>query len=777
MASDAKLLKMALLQNRQLTVLKLGYNNLGDHGALILADGIGTSMINLLSLDLGFNNIGDVGCAALCRALSPQLHTLYLAGNLIGEDGAIAIADLVQKRGSCLRKLYLTGNLLGPDGVKAIIESILATEQRVSGDLNEDATNILNDNNVSTGTAGGSIEELYLGGSGMGPLGCQYIARLLEKSRRVRVISLPNCEINDESVIQLAGSIKVNRERLPLQSLHLSFNRITCKGVECLVNSIWGSPTMKELMLDNNEISDRGIQHMAAVLLPHVKTLDTLNIGFNLVKARGIQILMKAVVDTGCSIRSISISGNTIDTSAAKAISYALAYNRTLQSLSLVHCNIGLEGQRHISAGVVSNSRSALRELSGFDLGPVVVTLGFPSALESWSNDKILYFLANMWKHHRRQGNDASSVDRGSMYGDHISPDEEEKLTDPLNFLCDPIPLPSVPEDATIVVEVANKAYAELRAYGLEGFSRINENIRHLDRSSQINDDLMLTSLSHSSRDIDRDQSMLPTSKISSFVASPEAPKQSLPDPARKKRIAEWLSVNLKEISKLSQLPFSSGELWRLHQHFFSPVVNESGGEVAQSPCASNATVELTMSSVPEISRPNSAENSGVSNGEGSDDVISSGSQPVINTTGHQMASLPILKRKVSYRFLGEAANIPSRLRLEVRNADAASSTPLSVSHMIHGGPVGHAMPPTTKRARRNRSRISFLPRVKAKLDSYLDVCHEKALISMRQLYFVERAILCGQINPLEPSDGVLQRMHLCGDLACDAEIIIVDMI
>lgn len=774
MPSDAKLLKMALLQNRQLTVLKLGYNNLGDHGASILADGIGSSMINLLSLDLGFNNIGDSGCAALCRALSPQLHTLYLAGNLIGEDGAMAIADLVQKRGSCLRKLYLTGNLLGPDGVKAITESILATEQRLSGDSSHDGANIAGVANMMT--AGGSVEELYLGGSGMGSAGCQYIARLLEKSCRIRIISLPNCEINDESVMQIAESIKVNRDRLPLQSLQLSFNRITCKGVECLVNSIWGSHTVKELMLDNNEIADRGIQHIAAVLLPHVKTLDTLNIGFNLVKAKGIQILMKAVVDTGCSIRSLSISGNTIDTSAAKAISYALAYNRTLQSLSLVHCNIGLEGQRHISAGVVSNSRSALRELAGFDLGPVVVTLGFPSALESWSNDKVLYFLCNMWKHHRRQTTDSSTVERGSRYGDNFSPDEEEKLTDPLNFLCDPIPLPSVPEDATIVVEVANKAYSELRANGLEGFSRINETIRQLDRSSQsVNDDLMLVSSSHSSRDSERDQSLLPTSKISSFVASPEAPKQFLPDPARKKRIAEWLSVNVKEIIKLSQLPFSSAELWRLHQHFFSPVVNESGGEVAQSPCASNATVELTMSSVPEISRPNSAENSGLSK-EGSDDVISSGSQPSITTTGHQMASLPILKRKVSYRFLGEAAVFSSRPGLEGRNPEAASSTPLSVSQMIHGGPVGHSMPPTTKRARRNRSRISFLPRVKAKLDSYLDVCHEKALITMRQLYFVERAILSGQINPLEPSDNGIQRRHLCGELAGDAEIIIVDM-
>jgi hypothetical protein len=94
---------------------------------------------------------------------------------------------------------------------------------------------------------------------------------------------------------------------------------------------------------------------------------------------------------------------------------------------------------------------------------------------------------------------------------------------------------------------------------------------------------------------------------------------------------------------------------------------------------------------------------------------------------------------------------------------------------MIEEGHTGHSLPPKTKRARRNRTRISFIPRIKAKLDSYLDVCHEKALITMRQLYFVEQAILGGQVNPLEPCSS--PRTHLSGKLASEAEMIIVDMI
>ena len=90
--SDARLVKLALLQNSSLAVLKLGYNNLADDGAETLASGIAAHGA-LKSLDLGFNNIGNVGCAALASSLLTTrgtLHTLYLSGNAIEEDGARA---------------------------------------------------------------------------------------------------------------------------------------------------------------------------------------------------------------------------------------------------------------------------------------------------------------------------------------------------------------------------------------------------------------------------------------------------------------------------------------------------------------------------------------------------------------------------------------------------------------------------------------------------------------------------------------------------------------
>jgi Ran GTPase-activating protein (RanGAP) involved in mRNA processing and transport len=418
--SDAKLVKMALSQNANLTELKLGYNNLGDIGVTILAGGIAAHpTLNLL--DLGFNNIGDDGIRALMDGLHQTqqqrqtnntttnngnggtLQTLYLAGNLVGEDGAMAIADCIRHGNTRLHKLYMTGNKIGGEGVKAITEAILEDEMNRYGTIGggdvaasihhdyhhhhhdddnhlhlEDCaaeTSVRSINSlaasllsaVSTKVTFHAMQELFLGGTGMGSTGCHAVARLLANSRSLRVLSLPNCDIGDDELSVLAASIKHNKDHLPIESLQLSFNRITHRGLETLTNALWGSVTLKELEVDNNEIGDRGAHHIAAII-PGMRTLEVLDVGFNSIKVAGLNILMKTIAESQC-LQSVSISGNAIDVNAAKAVAFALAYNCSLKSIHLVHCSISHEGRRHISAGIVSNSRTLLRKLTGFEMG------------------------------------------------------------------------------------------------------------------------------------------------------------------------------------------------------------------------------------------------------------------------------------------------------------------------------------------------------------------------------------------------------------------------
>ena len=81
------------------------------------------------------------------------------------EEGAMALADGI-RRGCAVTKLYLTGNRLGPDGVISVTEAILEDELR-----RRKTSYGVND------TRG--IQELFLGGASMGPMGCHAVATML----------------------------------------------------------------------------------------------------------------------------------------------------------------------------------------------------------------------------------------------------------------------------------------------------------------------------------------------------------------------------------------------------------------------------------------------------------------------------------------------------------------------------------------------------------------------------------------------------------------------
>lgn len=355
------LLKEAIIRNPQLSVLKLSYNDLGDRGVAILAESLvqfGQHHEKLSVLDLGFNSIGDAGCQSLsvnCVAGNYTLQTLYLSGNRIGENGALSIAGAIL-HGTGLLSLHLTLNEIGCTGIKALAGAIARNDERANASVGfGDATKRLP-----------SLQELHIGSTGLQPEGFIAVPGLLVSSVSLRNISLSNCRIGDREVVLLSQALTQNK-RVPLESLDLSFNEITCQGVENLMNSVWGSQTLRVLKLDNNKIQDRGAQ-LCAVVLTSIP-LEVLDLSFNRhIATTGIKALMKNISEN-TSLEFLGLAGIALDQNSSKALSYALAYNTSLRTLYLDNCSAGYASQRHIVAGIVSNQRAALRLVTGFDLG------------------------------------------------------------------------------------------------------------------------------------------------------------------------------------------------------------------------------------------------------------------------------------------------------------------------------------------------------------------------------------------------------------------------
>jgi Ran GTPase-activating protein (RanGAP) involved in mRNA processing and transport len=356
---------MCLKQNHQLAVLKLGYNNLGDEGATAIATSFakeGGKFHRVLSvLDLGFNGIGDLGATALALhaiAGNYALRTLFLSGNSIGEKGAVALAGAIL-HGCSLNCLHLSANNLGPVGIKVIAGAVAEAEARRVQLLQRRGGIVLSVFQPK------GLEELHLNDVSMGSQGFLSLPSMLLSNASLKLLCLSNNDIDDRDIALFSQAVSQNKS-IPLVSLRLSFNKITCMGVECLMNAIWGSQTLREIKLDNNRIQDRGAQ-LCSVVLGAVQ-LEVLDLGFNRISTVGIKAIMKSLSEND-TLRSLSMAGIPMDQNASKAVSYALAYNCSLQAFSVDSCCVGYSGQRHIVAGIVSNRKVQLRSLSGFPLG------------------------------------------------------------------------------------------------------------------------------------------------------------------------------------------------------------------------------------------------------------------------------------------------------------------------------------------------------------------------------------------------------------------------
>lgn len=363
-ASDADLIASALRSNPQLAVLKLGYNDFGNKGAGIIASSCsknGRHHARLTILDLGFNSIGDEGCSELSLHMVAGNHTirnLFLSGNNIGKKGVMSLAGAIL-HGSSLAKLHLAANKLGSLGIQVLSGAIAEMETRRQHLLQRQGGIVI------AAVKPQALEHLLLDGTSVKAKALVSLSSMLTSNQNLTVLGLSNNSIDDQGMAVISQALSQNKA-IPLAAVNLSFNKITCTGVECFMNAIWGLQTLKEIKLDNNKMQDRGAQ-LCSVVLGAIP-LAVLDISFNRVSTVGIKALMKSLSEND-SLRVLSMSGMPLDQNACKAMSYALAYNQSLERFHIDSCCVGYSGQRHIVAGIVSNRNIKLRAFTGFPLG------------------------------------------------------------------------------------------------------------------------------------------------------------------------------------------------------------------------------------------------------------------------------------------------------------------------------------------------------------------------------------------------------------------------
>ena len=106
--------------------LNISYNNLGDHGAELLSEGI-TNTKTLRVLNISNNNIGPSGTTAIANALSnnTSLEELYMSKNSIGLDGAKALGSAIINNKKLKKlSLYCNDHPIDKESAMIIIRSL-----------------------------------------------------------------------------------------------------------------------------------------------------------------------------------------------------------------------------------------------------------------------------------------------------------------------------------------------------------------------------------------------------------------------------------------------------------------------------------------------------------------------------------------------------------------------------------------------------------------------------------------------------------------------------
>ena len=195
-----------------ITTLRLRENYIEDEGAEIIAQALFSPGCTLQHLELQGNSIGDVGIKALASSFQGGvLQTLSLdrqQKTRISEIGIQALADALLKPVCQLRKLSLSGN----KSINCECATLLA-------------------NAVYTKGKEGSLQELYLSGTGIKDKGAVSLSRCL---KLLTNLSLSGCRIKDIGGDAIA---KAEKTATKLRGLDIQGNEFSPVVIQALVDN------------------------------------------------------------------------------------------------------------------------------------------------------------------------------------------------------------------------------------------------------------------------------------------------------------------------------------------------------------------------------------------------------------------------------------------------------------------------------------------------------------------------------------------------------------
>ncbi|KAM7376767.1 hypothetical protein PAMP_006475 [Pampus punctatissimus] len=182
----------------------------------------------------------------------------------------------------------------------------------------------------------------------------------LKSNRALQELHLTNNLLNSyQDALQLGDLLRYNNT---LQMLELSNNAVADPGLEELCDGLrWQTAGLKVLLLRNNQITAKGMIHLAKAL-PVLKVLQVLDLGKNLLGNEGIQLIREPLM-LNCSVLQLGLAQANITCEGAVALAEFLAESRQIQHLDVRQNEVKVGGLMALCLALRIN-----RSLASLDL-------------------------------------------------------------------------------------------------------------------------------------------------------------------------------------------------------------------------------------------------------------------------------------------------------------------------------------------------------------------------------------------------------------------------
>jgi hypothetical protein len=203
------------LKETNVHTLNLGFNEIGNQGALEMAKYLkGT---NVHTLNLVYNQIGAQGAAEMAKYLKgTNVHTLNLSINRMG--GAAELAKNL--KGTNVHTLDLSVNQIGPQGAAEMGKYLKDTNVHTLY-LNKNQMGAQGAAELAEYLKGTNVHKLHLGNNRIGDQGASEMAKYL-KGTNVQELNLDYNEIGDQGAVEMAKYLKGSN----VHTLYLRGNNI-----------------------------------------------------------------------------------------------------------------------------------------------------------------------------------------------------------------------------------------------------------------------------------------------------------------------------------------------------------------------------------------------------------------------------------------------------------------------------------------------------------------------------------------------------------------------